>query len=117
MDGTQRRGIIIVEERLHDGLNAPEGGVPFQGQGQHELVQPIPCDRQIKQNGGVGWRRIEAGLERLGGRPGLAVEKGAADLVMPGQFADGLRAGQDLDRQGLTRCRGQAGGHREKRLD
>ena len=109
MDGTQRQAVII-EERLQDGLNAPEGRVPFQGQGQHELVQPIPCDRQIKQDVRVGRRRLEAGLERLGGRMGLAIEKGAADLVTPGQFADGLRAGQDLNRQGLTCSRRQAGG-------
>jgi hypothetical protein len=43
------------------------------------------------------WRRVEGAVQSESGGVGLSVKELAADLVLAGQWGDGLRAGEDLE--------------------
>src|SRR5580700_10173660 len=87
VDGAE--GDVEVEAVAKDLKNAPERAVAEQQQSDHELMQPVFGDRQVKEHLVVVWAGVEGGVERLSNDGLLLVNELTTDLNLLSQVGDG----------------------------
>ncbi len=104
MDGPH--GQREVEEVVQEFGDAAEGTVANEGESEDELPQPRLGDRKPKEEwGGLVARRGEGMVQGVMRLLELLVDELTADLLLAGQFGDGL-AGQGVEGE-LLACLGR----------
>src|SRR5438094_65070 len=88
----------VVQQVTQENDDAAEGTVADQDQAQHDLAKQRLGDWQVKQHALVG----AAGGEGLVGLAGLLVDELAADVLLPSQTGNRLRAGEGVHGQLLA---------------
>ena len=110
------QGDRVVKQVAEQFDDAAQGTMAEQDQGQHQLVEPGPRDRQVEKDFLVGRRRREGLVKGALGLGRLLVDELATDLVLIGEGGDRFTRqrvkGQSLalqGQQGLRGCGGAAG--------
>ncbi len=115
VNGADRQRIVKdIREQFGD---AAQGTVADEGETQDELPQPGLGDREPEEElVGFVAARVKGVVEGVVGLPELLVDELAADLLLGGQFGDGLAAqrveGELLARLGWQQPCGCGGGER-----
>ncbi len=93
-------GEVVVEDVAEQLVGATDGAMADEDQAEGQLLQPGLGDGELEEDaiGGGG----EGVFEGLLGFVGLLVDELAADLVLVGEVADGLCAGEGVDRPVLA---------------
>jgi hypothetical protein len=100
MDGAD--ALVVVEEVAEDRVDAAQGTVADQDQGEGELLQPGAGDGQAEEDLPLGrQRRGKGAVEGLAGPGALRADELAADVVLACALGEGL-SGKGIEGHALA---------------
>jgi hypothetical protein len=97
-------GEVVIEEVAEQFGDATERTVTDEDQGEDELADPGPGDREVEDDPVIsgGWSRSEGVIEGLLSLVGLVVDELAADLMLLGDSRNGCGAVERVEGEALS---------------